>query len=76
VHGGPPTRPSWPPPNTSKKPLVLVFPTLFGIPCAMHNRVEMLAERTVQQPRLRQDPQRGSIVRLVASDPTDRCPRL
>jgi peroxin-13 len=60
VHAGPGARPSQPPPNASKKPLVFFFLAFLGIPYAMHKLVKIIAERAAQhqlQQQQQQDPQ-------------------
>jgi len=49
VHGPAAARPSQPPPNASKKPLVFFFLAFLGIPYAMHKLVKILSERAAQQ---------------------------
>jgi peroxin-13 len=57
VHG-PAARPSQPPPNASKKPLVFFFLAFLGIPYAMHKLVKIISERAAQQQQqLQQDQQ-------------------
>jgi len=56
VHG-PAARPTQPPPNASKKPLVFFFLAFLGIPYAMHKLVKILAERAAQQQHLQQEQQ-------------------
>ncbi|KAI0065013.1 hypothetical protein BV25DRAFT_1881615 [Artomyces pyxidatus] len=49
INGRPVQGPMPPPPKASKKPLVIFFLAVFGVPYAMHKLVKILTERAAQQ---------------------------
>ncbi|KAI0320470.1 Peroxin 13, N-terminal region-domain-containing protein [Amylostereum chailletii] len=49
INGRPVQGPMPPPPRASKKPIIIFFLAIFGVPYAMHKLVKILSERAAQQ---------------------------